>query len=357
MKKTSLHDKHISLNAHMTAFAGFDMPLFYDSISKEHHYVRNEVGIFDVSHMGNIIIEGVDARPYVNHIVTNNISDQYGKVTYGLILNKAGYVIDDVLVYSFSKHYFMIVCNASNIDVVYNWMKENQKNYQVTLNNHSNSMSQVAIQGPLSASIIQKIYGDGPLSLTFMTFQEWSKNQSIIISRTGYTGEDGFEIYGDHASIIALFDTCLSYGVYPIGLGARDTLRFEAALPLYGHELSTTIHPYEAGLGFAIKPSPFIGSIALEQLKKHTKRKLVGIKMLDRGIPRATYQIYSGDVIVGEITTGYQLPNKSYGLAFALIENPYHLIGTQLDVLIRNKKIPVEVIKKSFMQKNYKKES
>ena len=357
MKKTSLHEKHISLNAHMTEFAGFDMPLFYDSISKEHHYVRNEAGIFDVSHMGNMIVEGDDALLYINNIVSNDVSDQYGNVVYALILNESGYVIDDVLVYSFSKQHFMVVCNASNIDVVYEWMQQNQKDYQITIKNNSNIMSQVAIQGPLSASIIEKIYGESPLSLTFMRFDTWSQNQSIIISRTGYTGEDGFEIYGDHESIKKLFDLCLTYGVHPIGLGARDTLRFEAALPLYGHELSTTIHPYEAGLGFAIKSSSFIGSDALIHLKQNTQRKLVGLKMLDRGIPRATYKLYAGEHIVGEITTGYQLPNKSYGLAFALIDKPYHLIGTQLEVLIRHKKIPVEVIKKSFMQKNYKKES
>ena len=357
MKTTSLYQKHLYLNAKMTEFAGFNMPLLYTSISKEHEAVRHTCGVFDVSHMGNIFIKGNDALTFINYLVTNIIDDTYGKVTYALIVNEHGYTIDDVLVYSFNAMSFMVVCNASNIDNVYQWMIKNTLHYDITISNLSESYSQIAIQGPLSETLLSKVLNDNLTSLKFMTFKELTIQNHLIISRTGYTGEDGFEIYANHQTINLIFDSLIALDVQPIGLGARDTLRFEAALPLYGHELSLEIHPFEAGLSFAVKEKDFIGSTALFEKKRQLTRRLVGIKMLDRGIPRAHYQIYHNHQCVGEVTTGYQLPNKSYGLALAFIDIPFNKLETKLQIDIRGKRIPIEVIKKSFMTKNYKKES
>ncbi|MGA0351530.1 MAG: glycine cleavage system aminomethyltransferase GcvT [Acholeplasmataceae bacterium] len=357
MKTTALYHKHLNLNAKMTEFAGFNMPLVYSSITKEHDSVRNDIGIFDVSHMGNIIIKGNQALTFVNTLVTNTIENTFGKVTYACILNERGFTIDDVLVYSFSESHIMIVCNASNIKTVYAWIKRHHTDETITIKNASDEYSQIAVQGPNSEHIVSKILLTNLKDLSFMTFKLHSTMDNLIISRTGYTGEDGFEIYGNHLTINTLFDQFIDLGVKPIGLGARDTLRFEAALPLYGHELSLHIHPFEAGLSFAIKDTPFIGFESLFELKQKMTRRLVGIKMLDRGIPRAHYLIYHKDQQVGEVTTGYQLPNKSYGLAFALINKPFDVLGTKLDIDIRGKRIPIEVIKKSFMTKKYKKES
>lgn len=355
MKTTALYQNHMNLNAKMTEFAGFQMPLVYSSIKNEHEYVRSHCGIFDVSHMGNIFIEGNDAHHFVNVIFTNRIPKEPSQVTYSLMLNEEGYTIDDVLIYNLTDKKFMVVCNASNIQAVYDWMYTHQKDFDLTIKNESDALSQIAIQGPLSESLLSSLLNEDLSSLTFMTFKYSTSNNHLIISRTGYTGEDGFELYGDHQTISSLFDRSIQVGIYPIGLGARDTLRFEAALPLYGHELSLEIHPYEVGLTFAVKDETFIGSKALALHKQKVKRKLVGIKMLDRGIPRAKYKIYKEDINVGEITTGYMLPGKSYGLAFAFIDKPYHKLQTLLHIDIRGKKIPIQVIKKSFMTKKYKK--
>lgn len=358
MHKTSLYEKHLERNAHMTEFAGFNMPLFYSSISNEHQSVRTSAGIFDISHMGEILVTGPDAQPFVNHIVSNFISLETKKVTYALLCNQEGFVIDDLLVYVLDKDKILLVVNASNIIKDFDWIVSNKNHYAVNIRNLSDDYSQLAIQGPKAHEKCESIFDLSQVNLHFMEYTVLPyQDDYVIFSRTGYTGEDGYEIYGKHALIQSIWDAAIDLDIVPCGLGCRDTLRFEAALPLYGHELSTTIHPFEAGLGFAVKDTPFIGSKSLEVLKAQTKRKLVGIKMLDRGIPRATYEIYFCDDRVGEITTGYQLPNKTYGLALALIDKPYHLIGTKLDVFIRNKRIPIEVIKKSFMQKKYIKES
>jgi aminomethyltransferase len=357
MKKTVLYNLHEQMHAKIIEFGGTYMPLMFDSIQKEHHAVRHDVGVFDVSHMGNIILKGKDALQFTNYIVTSPIKSDLNRATYGLILNDLGYTIDDVLVYVLNIDHIFIVCNASNIDAVYTWLKEKQKGYDVIVENRSELISQIAIQGPKSIEYISKLLPYDYQSLYFMQSYTIDLNTHFIVSRSGYTGEDGVEIYGPHNIIIDLYQKLIDMNVKPIGLGARDTLRFEATLPLYGHELSLSIDPFEAGLTFAVKEGGFIGSEALYTRKKNLQKRLVALKLLEKNIPRAPYKVYNefGD-IVGEITTGYLLQTQTDPLALAMIQTPFHTLDTKLYVDIRDKKIPAVVIKKQFMVKKYHKQ-
>ena len=353
---TSLHEFHLNLNAKMVDFGGFDMPLYYTNITEEHLAVRQHAGIFDVSHMGEILLSGPDALTCVNSLVTNTISNDTKKVTYALLCNEDGYILDDLLVYVIDIDKILLVVNASNIEKDYTWIQSHTKEFNVEVKNLSQDYSQVAIQGPKAHDICLNIID---LSDTKLQFMEYAVipylNEYIIVSRTGYTGEDGYEIYGKHHLIQSIWTATLQLQVIPCGLGCRDTLRFEASLPLYGHELSEDIQPYEAGLGFAVKREPFIGSEHIIAHKDNLTKKLVGIEMIDKGIPRADYLLYLGDKKVGYITTGYLLPTQQTGLALAYVSIDASAIGTELFVEIRGKKLACKIVKKVFMKKNYKK--
>ncbi len=355
MKTTSLHKNHIALNAKMVDFGGFDMPLFYSNITHEHQQVRQAAGIFDVSHMGEIMLIGKDAMQFANYILTNSITDNNAKVTYALMCNHEGTVIDDLLVYVLDLSNILLVVNASNTQKDYEWILSQSRDFDIEVKNISDEYSQIAIQGPDAAKLCTSLFTlDTPLK--FMEYTSLTKdNRQLIISRTGYTGEDGYEIYGSHETIIDLWNQALKLGITPCGLGARDTLRFEASLPLYGHELSDQINPIEAGLSFAVKQEPFIGYQAIQHFKAHPTKKLVGIEMIDKGIPREGYQLYDQDVTVGYVTTGYLLPTQSSGLALAYVEMSYASLGKSLTVNIRGKHLACKVVKKAFMKKNYKK--
>ena len=355
MKTTSLHANHVALNAKMVDFGGFDMPLFYSSITHEHQQVRQKAGIFDVSHMGELIITGNDALRFTNYILTNTISENTRKVTYALLCDHDGMIMDDLLVYVMDVSHVLLVVNASNTQKDYEWILSQKNDFDVDINNVSETYSQIAIQGPDAAQLCTSLF-TLEMPLKFMEYTSFEKdNQQLIISRTGYTGEDGYEIYGSHQFINDLWHQALTLGITPCGLGARDTLRFEATLPLYGHELSNQINPIEAGLSFAVKSDTFIGSQAIAHFKAHPTKKLVGIKMLDKGIPREGYKLYNQDVEVGYVTTGYLLPTQSSGLALAYVNMAFTSIGTSLTVEIRGKHLACQVVKKSFMKKNYKK--
>lgn len=356
MKKTSLHQHHIALGAKMIEYAGFDMPISYTDISKEHHAVREKMGIFDVSHMGEFLIDGPDALDFVNRLVTNQIVMDSTKVTYGLLCDNDGYVIDDLLVYVLKETQILLVVNAGNIDKDFAWVSDQQKEYDVTLRNISDAYSQVAIQGPLTKSHINDILGSHLTDLKFMTYQVVPyKDGFVIASRTGYTGEDGFEIYGTHDLITDIWEQAIAQGAIPCGLGARDTLRFEANLPLYGHELTESITPLEAGLGFALKfDKAFIGKDALVKQVDQLKRKIVGLELLEKGIPRQGYEIFNeSDEAIGFITTGYLSPSLNKSIALAMIDIPYHKIGTTVYVLIRKQKVLATIISRKFLSKKY----
>ena len=363
LKKTCLYDSHVALGAKMSPFAGFIMPIQYTNITDEHNAVRHKVGMFDVSHMGEVFISGPDAEKYVNHIFTNDIRGfEPGKVLYGMMLHPTGGVVDDLLVYrEFEPDHFLLVVNAANIDKDYAWMLSQSEGYDVKIVNESEKWGQIAVQGPESEKIVTEVLGlKQAADLSFYTYyeSEW-KGVRMVVSRTGYTGEDGFELYTDIEGTKEIWKILLDAGVVPCGLGCRDTLRFEAGLPLYGDELSDDITPVEAGLGMFCKldKEEFIGKDALVQQKAEgPKKKLVGIELQDKAIPRATYPVETeaGEQI-GVVTTGYHSISLDKSICFALVDAAYAALGTQVMIRIRKKVFPGIVIKKRFYQTNYKK--
>jgi len=355
MKETKLLNEHIKLNAKMTPFAGFNMPLYYESIAKEHLAVRHQVGIFDVSHMGELLITGNDALSFVNKIVTNTISDTPNKVTYALLLNEKGQVLDDLLVYVYNQRQVLLVVNASNIDIDALHIKNQIENEDIIFKNISEEMMQVAIQGPKAKKVVETIFNQSFELLTFMTFKTISyQDEQILISRTGYTGEDGFEIYGKDKQIIDIWQKALQFDVTPCGLGARDTLRFEANLPLYGHEITQDIHPYESGLKFAVKlDKSFIGKDIINDQINHLTHRLYGIEMINKGIPRQHYPVLFNDEEIGYITTGYLLPERNKGLGIAYLKKGIVKIGDIVDIKIRNKTYQAKIRNRKFYQKQY----
>ena len=363
LKLTCLHDSHVALGAKMSPFAGFDMPIQYAGIIQEHNAVRHNVGMFDVSHMGEVFVSGPDAQAFVNHIFTNDISGmEHGKILYGMMLYPDGGVVDDLLVYrEFEPDHYLLVINAANIDKDYAWMVEQSKGYDVVLDNQSDKWGQVAVQGPEAEKIVVETLGlacAAPLTFYTYCYGEWN-GRKMIVSRTGYTGEDGFELYTDLEGTNELWKTLLDAGVQPCGLGCRDTLRFEAGLPLYGDELTDKISPVMAGLSMFCKldKAEFIGKDAIADQKANgTAKKLVGIEIHDNAIPRAGYPVELEDgTEVGVVTTGYHSISLDKSICFALVDSKYAALGTPLSIRIRKKVFAGEVVKKRFYQTNYKK--
>lgn len=360
--KTCLYDSHVALGAKMSPFAGFIMPIQYAGIVQEHLAVRQHVGMFDVSHMGEIFVEGPDAEAFVNHIFTNEIRGfEPGKVLYGMMCYENGGTVDDLLVYrEFEKDHFLLVVNAANIDKDFDWIKEQVKGFNCTVRNESPVWGQIAVQGPEAEKTVIDVLGyKEAASLGFYTFCDVEyKGKRLILSRTGYTGEDGFELYTTIENTIEIWDRLLKAGVQPCGLGCRDTLRFEAGLPLYGDELSPEISPVMAGLGMFCKyEKDFIGKEALlDQKAGNLDKKLVGIEIFDKAIPRAGYPVELEDgTEVGVVTTGYHSISLGRSICFALVRKDVSALDTPLSVRIRKKVFPGKVIKKRFYQTNYKK--
>ncbi|MDY0023524.1 MAG: glycine cleavage system aminomethyltransferase GcvT [Candidatus Izemoplasmatales bacterium] len=360
LKKTCLYDKHVALNAKMEEFAGYSMPIVYDSIKNEHLAVRNNVGMFDVSHMGEIIIKGKDALAFVEKLFTNKVETlNDGQVAYGMMLYQDAGVVDDLLVYRLNEEYFLLVVNASNVAKDYSWIVENSSDFDVLIQNVSEDYQEIAVQGPASEEKILSILNIDLKDLAFFYFANYEyKNHHLLISRTGYTGEDGFEIYASAEAIEEIWDVLLENDVVPCGLGSRDTLRFEAALPLYGHELSKDINPLEAGLGFFVKLKSdidFIGKNALLEKEENLTRRIVGIELTERSIPREGYEVYKGDNLIGYITTGYLSISLEKPIAMAMINRPFTKKDTEVLVKVRNKMIPGFVRDKKFLDKKYNK--
>lgn len=360
-KRTCLYDKHVALGAQMSPFGGFVMPIQYKGIVEEHNAVRNACGVFDVSHMGEVSVTGADAERFVNHIFTNDVTTGApGKCFYGMMLNPVGGVVDDLLVYKRDDDDFFLVINASNIDKDVAWIKDCAAGYDVMIDDMSDCLGEIAVQGPLSEEVMTGVLGIDCVELAFYTFKTVDiDGESVIVSRTGYTGEDGFEVYASHDLINRLWDKLIDSGkVEPCGLGCRDTLRFEVGLPLYGNELADDISPLESGLGVFVKldKEEFIGKDATESLKAAgVSRKLVGIELLDRAIPRHGYEVLdeSGEA-VGVVTTGYHAISVDKSLALALIDAGHATVGTPLSVRIRRKTFPAVVVNKKFYKKSYK---
>jgi len=359
--KTCLYDKHIALGAKMMPFGGFDMPIEYSSIVEEHNAVRQTAGMFDVSHMGEILITGEDSERFVNYIFTNDITGApVGKIFYGIMLYPNGGAVDDLLVYKKAENEFFLVVNASNIDKDYQWMLDNCQGFNVNIINQSDDYGEIAVQGPNAYEAIEKYTGIEVNDLAFYTFKEIDyEGEPIIVSRTGYTGEDGFELYGSHSFINKVWDILIESGeVTPCGLGCRDTLRFEVGLPLYGHELSEDITPLEAGLGSFVKldKENFIGKDAIAKQKADgLKRKVVGIELRDKAIPRADYDVEKDGQKIGIVTTGYNSISTGKSVCMALVDISHAAIGSEVEVRIRKKTFKGDITKKRFYEKNYKK--
>ena len=355
-KRTCLYDKHVALGALISPFGGFDMPIQYSNITDEHQAVRQHCGVFDVSHMGEVLVSGTDAERYVNHIFTNNVEGlAVGKILYGMMCYEDGGVVDDLLVYKMADDRFFLVINAANIDKDWAWIQQQAEGFNVAIDNQSDHYGQLAVQGPEAERIMEEILNLPCSELTFYTFKTMG---DVIVSRTGYTGEDGFEIYATPDFINQCWDKLMAAGVTPCGLGCRDTLRFEVGLPLYGDELSAEITPVMAGLGMFVKldKEEFVGRDALAKQKAEgVAQKLVGIELQDKAIPRHGYTVMKDGQPIGTVTTGYHTISTDKSVCMALIDSQYAPLGTELKVQIRKKVFPGTVVKKRFYDKHYKK--
>ena len=348
MKRTPLYEKHIESNGKIIDFGGWELPVEYSGILTEHEAVRNKAGLFDVSHMGEILVTGKDAENYIQNIVTNDISTmENNQIYYSLMCYEDGGIVDDLLIYKYNTEKYFLVINASNTDKDYEWFVEH-KFGDVNVENVSSQYAEVALQGPNAQAILQKLTAKNLDEIKFFYFSDDVQINGInaLVSRNGYTGEDGFEIYVTPEDGPKLWDILLtegkSLGLVPAGLGSRDTLRFEVCLPLYGQEISKDITPLEAGLGFFVKlkKDNFIGKDALEKQKAEgLKRKLVGFEMIDRGIARSHYEVFADEKNIGFVTTGTFSPTLKKNIGLALIDASYATEGNQIEVVIRNKNL------------------
>jgi aminomethyltransferase len=354
-KRTCLYDKHVELGALMSPFGGFEMPIQYAGIMPEHKAVREHVGVFDVSHMGEVTVCGKDAERYVQHIFTNDITGApVGKIYYGMMCYENGGTVDDLLVYKMGENDFFLVINASNIDKDWAWMLQHSAEFDIELQNCSEDYGQIAVQGPESEKVMETVLGIPCSELTFYTVKTVG---DVIVSRSGYTGEDGFEVYATPEYIRGCWDKLIASGVQPCGLGCRDTLRFEAGLPLYGDELTEEISPIMAGLSTFVKlDKDFIGRDALlKQKTEGVAKKLVGIELADKAIPRHGYTVLKDGQPIGEVTTGYHTLSTDKSVCMALIDSQFSALGTEMEIQIRKKTFAGKVVKKQFYEKKYKK--
>ncbi|MFL6518481.1 MAG: glycine cleavage system aminomethyltransferase GcvT [Bacillus sp. (in: firmicutes)] len=360
LKRTPLFETYKKYGAKVIDFGGWELPVQFSGILEEHEAVRNLAGLFDVSHMGEVLVEGKDAESYINYLVTNDVTKlSTSQAQYTAMCYQNGGTVDDLLVYKLENEKYLLVINAANIDKDFEWMKRHVKG-EVTLKNISNETAQLAIQGPKAERILQKLTETNLSEIGSFKFAQHvnvSGITDVLVSRTGYTGENGFELYLATDQAEALWEKLIEAGsedgLKPCGLGARDTLRLEARLALYGQELLGDISPLEAGIGFAVKTNKendFIGKEALlRQKEEGLKRKLVGIEVTGRGIPRHGYKVISesGEEI-GVVTSGTQSPTLKKSIGLALVSTEHAQVGTQLKVEIRNKQIDAVVIKTPF---------
>lgn len=365
LKRTPLFDVYKEYGGKTIDFGGWELPVQFSSIKEEHEAVRTRAGLFDVSHMGEIEVKGPGSLAYLQKMMTNDVSKlKNGGAQYTAMCYENGGTVDDLLVYKMEEDHYLLVVNASNIEKDFEWLKDHL-DADVEIDNLSEGMAQLALQGPVAENVLQKLANEHDLSqIGFFKFSEEVdlNGKKALVSRTGYTGEDGFEIYCKTEDVISIWKDILETGkcagVIPCGLGARDTLRFEANLALYGQELTQEISPLEAGIGFAVKLNKeenFIGKEALKQQKENgLPRKLVGIEMIDRGIPRHGYPVYKGDVQIGEVTTGTQSPTLKKNIGLALIDAKETELGNEVEVEIRGKRLKAAVSATPFYKRDKK---
>lgn len=361
-KKTPLYGEHVKLGGNVVDYAGWFLPVQYTGLIPEHEAVRNAAGIFDVSHMGEITVKGKDAVAFVDYLMTNDITKIVdNQIIYTLMCYPDGGVVDDLLVYRYESDYLYLVVNASNTGKDYAWMLEHKGDFDVEIENISDSVGEVALQGPFAQKILQKLTDFDLDKIEFFHLQRDISVDGVncMISRTGYTGEDGFEIYADNEGIVKVWNSVLEagkeFGILPAGLGCRDTLRFEASLPLYGHEISQEITPLEGGFKYFVKldkAGDFIGKEALnKQWSEGLKRKLAGFELIGRGIAREGMEVQKDGVTIGHVTTGYMSPTLKKTIGNALLASEFTELGTEIEVMVRNKPVKAKVISKKFLKK------
>ena len=352
LKSTALTSIHIALGGKMVPFAGYNMPVQYAGLMEEHLCVRNNVGVFDVSHMGEFIVKGPGALDLVQRITSNDASKLFdGKVQYSCFPNATGGIVDDLLVYRINENEYMLVVNASNIEKDWNWVMQHNTG-KVTVENHSDKMALLAIQGPHAAKALQSLTPVPLEEMEYYTFMmgSFAGHDNIIISATGYTGAGGFEIYMPNEAAIdiwnKIFESGKDLGIQPIGLGARDTLRLEMGFCLYGNDIDDTTSPLEAGLGWITKfTKSFTNSEALKQQKETgVTKKLVGFEMIDRGIPRHDYEIVDGNSsVIGKVTSGTQSPSLQKAIGMGYVPVAYSKPGSEIFISIRGKALKAVV--------------
>jgi aminomethyltransferase len=358
--KTACHDWHVSHGARMVDFAGWEMPVQYASIVAEHHAVRRCAGLFDIGHMGRLRISGTGALPFLEKLLTCDVAGlSMGQARYSLLTNEQGGILDDLLVYRFADHYLLVV-NASNRLKIVRWLALHLAPFDVEIEDETLSTGMVALQGPRAVSILQPLCGAPLAELnSFFAVEAAVAKKPVIVSRTGYTGEDGFELIGGLADAAHIWRHLLeagaTMGLAPSGLGARDTLRLEAAMPLYGHELDESIDPYTAGLGFAVKRDgkEFIGCRSLEAARTSAnRRKRVGLLLAGKRIAREHSSVRVGEDVVGRVTSGTFSPTLERSIAMAYIEAATSTPGTAVQVEIRGQTEPAQVVKLPFYQRS-----
>ena len=351
-RKTPLYDRHVAAGGKIVPFAGWLLPVQYSGVIAEHKAVRSACGLFDVSHMGELLLRGADALENVNRLMTNDFSGMAeGQARYSPMCYEDGGTVDDLIVYKCSDAAYFIVVNAANKDKDAAWIGEHLTG-DCAMEDLSDRVAQLALQGPKAEEILRTLTGDIPEKNYTAVLRGTVAGMPCLVSRTGYTGEDGFELYCAPADAPALWDALTAGGALPCGLGARDTLRLEAAMPLYGHELSAEINPYEAGLGIFVKldKPDFIGRAALEAARP-VKRRRVGLRMTGRGIAREECPVYDGEKQVGVVTSGTHCPWLGQAVALALVDAAYKEPGASLQVDVRGRRVEAEVVRTPFYKR------
>lgn len=364
-KRTALYDMHVKYGGEVVDYAGWELSTKFEGLVAEHNTVRNGVGMFDVSHMGEIEIKGPEATKFTQYLMTNDLdSIGDGQIIYTFFCYENGGIVDDLLVYKYTKDHMLLVVNAGNKDKDLEWIQKHAPNFDVEVKDLSDDISEVAVQGPLAQQVLQKISNVNLDDIKFFHFIDGVEIGGVntIVSRTGYTGEDGFEVYFANDDAITVWEAVMEAGkeedLKPVGLGCRDTLRFEANLPLYGNELDENTSPLEAGFGFFVKlgkESDFIGKEALKKQKEEgLKRKIVGFEMIGRGIPRHGYKVFADGKEIGFVTTGYAAPTVGKTIGLAMVDVGHSDLDTEIEIEIRNKTAAAKVISRKFLDRRNK---
>jgi glycine cleavage system T protein (aminomethyltransferase) len=364
LKTTPLFECHKKLGAKLVPFAGWNMPIQYAGVIEEHLCVRNGVGIFDVSHMGEIDIRGKESKKLLQQLITNDIDSMSDhSILYTVMCYKDGGIVDDLLVHRFSEDHYFLCVNAANSEKDFQWVQKIAEPYDVEIRDISSETAQLAIQGKDAEPLLQKLCDVSLDDLEYYHFKKGKiHHNDCLISRTGYTGEDGFELYIDSSLAGSVFQKIMeagkSFNIQPIGLAARDTLRLEMGYALYGNDITSETSPLEAGLGWVVKlqKEAFVGKESLRNQKEAgLKRKLTGIKLLGKGVLRPHYPVFAEDQIVGEITSGTFSPSLNIGIGLCYLSTECAKVGSRLSVEIRNQKVPAEIVKPPFVPTGVKK--